>query len=487
MAQAEVIREFLVSLGFKTDEKSLKKFTDGIEGATKGVAKLVTVIAGAALTVGAGVAAFAANMEALYFASMKTGASATNLKAFEKSAQNFGAASGEALASVQSLAKWMRETPEAEGFLQGLGIQTRDAKGNLKDTTDMMVEMGKVLAKMDYPEARQYGNMFGIGDDMLRAMMNGDFSRELEKQRALLKDAGYEEATKKAHEFGIRMRELQTKIEAVGVSIGLGALDWIDKYNPAIQATITLVGKLVSALGDAAKFLMDFGFRTTAGAMMLGRLATGDIKGAREAARAMVDGMDKASGGQPPSASTDNGRTSSGKIGGLGAMDPMQIFMGMGWSKEQAAGIVANLQRESRMNPHAVGDSGQAYGIAQWHPDRQANFAKWAGKDIRQSTVEEQMQFVNYELTQGAERRAGMLLRASQSAEMAGHIMSKYYERPKDVAGEAAKRGESAVSIAQTTTINVNGGDAAATGRAVAGEQSQVNQTLARNMKTALN
>ena len=66
MSQPEVIREFLVSLGFKTDQKSLKDFSNGIENATKNVVKLVAAIQGAALTVGAGVAAFASNLEQLY-------------------------------------------------------------------------------------------------------------------------------------------------------------------------------------------------------------------------------------------------------------------------------------------------------------------------------------------------------------------------------------------------------------------------------------
>jgi len=482
MAQAETIKEFLVALGFKVDEKGLKKFKDGVEGATVAVTKLVATIAGAALTVSAGVAAFAANMEALYFSVQKMGASAINVKSFEKAMANFGVSSGEALQSVQSLARFMRETPAAEGFLKSLGVQTRDANGNLKDTTDLMISLGSALQDKPYYLARQYGSMLGIGEDALRAMLNGDFAREVEKQRAMLKDSGYDEATKKAHEFGIRLRELQTRIEAIGVSLGLDALILIEKWSPSIESAIGLVKNLVDVMKTAGNWLMDFGFRATAGAFMMSRLATGDVKGAREAARAMVDGMDQSlkNGGE-------SGASPAKPSAGTSVANPVGFFMGLGWTKEQASGIVANLQRESHMNPNAVGDSGKAYGIAQWHPDRQKNFANWAGKDIRESTLEEQMRFVNYELTDGAERKAGMLLRASQSAEMAGRVMSKYYERPLATDREASMRGADAVQIAQNTTINVNGGDAAATGRAVANEQDRVNQNLTRNLKLSYN
>jgi hypothetical protein len=44
-------------------------------------------------------------------------------------------------------------------------------------------------------------------------------------------------------------------------------------------------------------------------------------------------------------------------------------LMKMGWSKEQAAGLAANLNIESGLR-NIVGDSGAAYGIGQWHADR---------------------------------------------------------------------------------------------------------------------
>lgn len=476
MAQAEVIREFLVQLGFKSDEKSLKKFTDGVEGATKNVAKLVATIAGMALTVGAGVAAFAANMEALYFSAKKMGASAVNAKAFEKAMANFGVASGDALSSMQSLARWMRSTPASEGFLRSLGVEARDANGKLKDTTEIMSNLGVALKSKPYYLAQQYAQIFGISEDVLRAMMNGDFEAEMAKQRQALKDSGYDEATKKAHEFGVKMREIQTRIEAVGVTIGTYLIDVMNKVGPIILPILDKIAQgwknIFSWIDAAGEALANSRFANAVGKGMAWMF---DKLGIR-------DQVDAALAGGGSSAASP---TTSPKAGS--AADPMKFFMGMGWSKEQAAGIVANLKHESNMNPNAVGDNGKAYGIAQWHPDRQANFAKWAGKDIRQSTAEEQMRFVNYELTDGAERKAGMLLRAAQSAQFAGAIMSRHYERPASADAEAAKRGAAAVTIAQNTTINVNGGDAGATGRAVAGEQNHVNQNQIRNLKTAIN
>ncbi|WP_338571977.1 phage tail tip lysozyme [Pseudomonas canadensis] len=126
----------------------------------------------------------------------------------------------------------------------------------------------------------------------------------------------------------------------------------------------------------------------------------------------------------------------------------MAFFQGKGWTKEQAAGISANLGLESNFNPAAVGDSGRAYGAAQWHESRQQQFAKWAGKPIRGSSLDEQLGFVHYELTQGQEQGAGDLLRKAKSAREAGDIVSRKYERPADADGDAAKRAAVAEVIA---------------------------------------
>lgn len=131
-----------------------------------------------------------------------------------------------------------------------------------------------------------------------------------------------------------------------------------------------------------------------------------------------------------------------------------QFFQQQGWTKEQSAGIVANLVKESDLNVHATGDGGLAYGIGQWHPDRQANFRRWAGHDIRNSSFEEQLSFVNYELTKGDEQAAGNALRLASTAYQSGDVVTKKYERPANAAAVGRVRGTEAQAI-----YNSLGGD----------------------------
>jgi len=112
------------------------------------------------------------------------------------------------------------------------------------------------------------------------------------------------------------------------------------------------------------------------------------------------------------------------------AKEAVDFFIQKGWTPEQSAGIVGNLQAESGkdLNIKAIGDNGKAFGVAQWHPDRQANFKKEFGKDIRDSSLKEQLEFVNLELNT-TESNAGKQLRGAKTAGEAATIVDKSYER----------------------------------------------------------
>lgn len=187
------------------------------------------------------------------------------------------------------------------------------------------------------------------------------------------------------------------------------------------------------------------------------------------------------------------------------ASDAIAYFMRQGWTREQAAGIVANLNAESGLNPHGPpGDGGQARGIGQWHEDRQRDFARWAGHTLDQSTLAEQLAFVNYELTRGRYAGAGAALRKTRSARDAGAVVSSRYERPADVRGEMARRGAAATALLSSSALGGDGGsrtvtihskteikvdgaaDAQATGKAVGDSVDQSNATLVRNTKAAV-
>ena len=97
-----------------------------------------------------------------------------------------------------------------------------------------------------------------------------------------------------------------------------------------------------------------------------------------------------------------------------------------GYTPQQVAGLLANIQAESGFNSGAV--NGSHYGLFQWDAGRSAQFAKIFGHDIHDSTVNEQLQFAQWELTH-TEKASGTALRDAKTRYTAGEVISLDYER----------------------------------------------------------
>lgn len=106
-------------------------------------------------------------------------------------------------------------------------------------------------------------------------------------------------------------------------------------------------------------------------------------------------------------------------------------FVSKGWTPVQAAGIVGNLMQESGpgLDINVVGDSGTAFGIAQWRGDRlDALQAYAAANGVPWQQLSTQLAFVDQEL-RTTESRAGEALRAATTVDGATAAMIGY-ERP---------------------------------------------------------
>lgn len=158
-------------------------------------------------------------------------------------------------------------------------------------------------------------------------------------------------------------------------------------------------------------------------------------------------GTPPSAGAEPPTAGADAPPTTGdvdapANVDAIGpnatlnerAQAAMRYFEGQGWTKEQAAGIVANLIYESggQLNHRQQQfGGGPGFGLAQWEGPRQADFKRVMGVDIRESTFEQQLQFVQWELN-NTESRAGNSLRGAGSTADAANIFLRQFERPRD-------------------------------------------------------
>lgn len=132
----------------------------------------------------------------------------------------------------------------------------------------------------------------------------------------------------------------------------------------------------------------------------------------------------------------------------------MDFWMSQGFTREQAAGIVANEIAESAGNPRARGDGGRAHGLYQWHPDRRAEIYKATGIDISNASAEEQRKAAAWEA-----QKMGVsdMIRRAKTADEAAAIFTTKFERPANAALRAVERGKMAVDIANSYALNSAG------------------------------
>lgn len=106
----------------------------------------------------------------------------------------------------------------------------------------------------------------------------------------------------------------------------------------------------------------------------------------------------------------------------------MEFFLDQGWTPEQAAGLVANLQAESYDHIDPAAENSGAYGIAQWRGSRKRDFEQAMGQPIKGSSLMDQLKFVQHELN-NKEAKAGRLLKQATTAAEAAEIVDEFYER----------------------------------------------------------
>ncbi|EHE8204515.1 transglycosylase SLT domain-containing protein [Escherichia coli] len=260
---ADTIKDFLVSLGFDIDQAGANKFEAVLKGVTANVLKVGAVVKGSALSIVGFTTQIANGLDKIYWASQRTGASVQGIKALGYAASQTGASAESAMSSLEGLAGFMRSNPGAEGFLNRLGVQTRDASGKMRDTAAIFTGVGQKLNNMPYYRAKQYAQMLGIDENTLMAMRRG--MGQLSSEYALTaKRIGFnaESAAKQSNIFMTSMRNLTMTLgqakDKIGSNLAGGLAGSIDNFRrqildnwPKIEAVITKIIKGILWAGDA--------------------------------------------------------------------------------------------------------------------------------------------------------------------------------------------------------------------------------------------
>lgn len=264
MAQAGVIRDFMVALGFKTDNSGLGKMQDAMNG----VELKAVALKGALLSLATGaviaVRQTASELDKLYFSSQRIGASVTNINAYGNAIAQMGGSAEGAVGSLESLAEKMRNSPGYEGMINSLGVQTKDANGAMRDRVEVMKDLSGVLSTMPAHQANAYANSLGIDQNTLLAMRDGKFISNMDKYQKIQKELGMnDDLAKSGNEFMSEYRDLtmmtKTGFQVIVMQAGKALIPILKLLNTLIMGGISAFSQLNPQIKEGLGIALRFG------------------------------------------------------------------------------------------------------------------------------------------------------------------------------------------------------------------------------------
>lgn len=511
MADRDVIREYLVSLGWSVDQRGARRFADALGVTNKRALAVSAGLVGAAVAAEELVRTFARSMTNLYYASKRTNTPVAQLQAFKFAAEQVGISGDEALATIEALSAEIRKNPGKQALLQMLGVTTKGIS-NLEQLHSLVQGLNQ---KYPYAIALQFAEQFGIPEHVFFQLTN-NFDELIKKEKehqALLKSLGIDSDAAAAaarrydqdlKELGLRFDVLKQKAatallpsaktavenitRTVDMMVTPGGMDWLfeDKGSALLDAAGRKISPLKDWLRKGPDWMLDVRRRAESGELFGKTPAANpdwpvttamiDANARRAHAvddpdwpvtAAMVDANERRARGPTTAADIRGAAARIAEEFGI----PKSIFASM-------------IKTESAWNPRAVSNKG-AMGLTQLMPGTAKDVGVTDPFDPMQSLrggakyLREQfdkfgdwrkaLAAYNYgpnrDFSPAYATYADPILRAAAAAEGAG-----------------TGSGGTNIILHQKTDIHVNGAaDPLATGAAVRGEQERVNADLTRS------
>lgn len=249
--EREVIREFLVALGFNVDPVGIRKFTAALSNTSKLAGQTATVIASVTVAAELMVQKFARGMEKLYYASERTGAAVKNIQALEYGAEQIGLKGEDARAALEGLARSLRLNPGLIALLNSLGVPSEG-----RDKADIMRDLVTQLSKMPHFVGAQFAQMFGMDEQTFFHMKrwSTDLAAAERERLALQEKSGInaQEAAEASREYMNALRGVWERIEVLAQSLAVRLLPYFKEF-------IGLVRGILDELLEWRNFKLDLG------------------------------------------------------------------------------------------------------------------------------------------------------------------------------------------------------------------------------------
>lgn len=477
-SQSDILKEYLLALGFKVDSKSAKTF----EETTTKFDKRVVGLAKATLAAGAAAQAlavkFSSSMEQLYYRSRLSETVADRLQSVAFGASQVGISADSMKGSIEGMARAMRLNPGLSGLLRDLGVKVEG-----RNKADVMLDLVGALRKMPFYQAAQYAQLFGIDPDQLLLLEDG-----LEKLKAaaslrekMAKDAGLDMT--KASEAGLQYANTLGVIkERTSVLLDLMAVKMLPLFQSSASWLDQTLSNLTKVIGRA-QTLGDLGRSFVRGA---GRIAD-DVRGSsfwdwfttplatgqggylarqpgpRHKASGTVTGS---SGAVPPAMNLPLGlrQNNPGNLRSWGSTPVLGGFANFGSAEAGLAAMAQNLQGYGRRGVNSVDAI-----INRWAPSSENDTASYIRSVAGRMGVKsgEALDLNNPEVL---------------SKLMGAMIQHEQGMNPFTASQLQTAAGGRPVTITQQNTYTITSPDPQAAGRAVQDAQNRSNADLVRNL-----
>jgi hypothetical protein len=169
-----ILREFLVTLGFKVE--SADKFKESIESATRLIGQLGTAIEAIGTLGLKGLNKTADSLVNIkYLSQQLSGTPMQSIMAFNYALGRSGVSAEDAMGSLKSFSMAVMSSPGLLPALTGYGVSATDATGKMRDMTQILYDFGKWAKQSNESLGSQFqafnvGEQLGLSKEMVLAL-----------------------------------------------------------------------------------------------------------------------------------------------------------------------------------------------------------------------------------------------------------------------------------------------------------------------------
>lgn len=248
---SEVIKEFLVGLGFKIDDAGLAAFSGGIASATAKATALAAAATAAAGAVVAFVQDIASGFDEMDRLATQFRTTADAVDEFIDSAGLIGLGEEGAVASLKSLDRAIVDTSigvgRAKKIFDNLGIAVVDAAGKLRPTTEVMAELQSQFATMERGKQVRIMERLGL-DPQLLFLFSANMSELRSEMEAIDKASqlDFGESVKQSKAFMVAWRAFRVELQKANLLFKTVMESIATRIMPRLRAQIeSVTGRMI--------------------------------------------------------------------------------------------------------------------------------------------------------------------------------------------------------------------------------------------------